>query len=130
MRSTLPLVVLLLSACGSTRVSEGGLAGDSALVGDQKIESLVSLERPRVGYGENELAVYQVDLVNECSDNLSLEVKAFWYDKNGILVDDATRAWVPVHLPADGRATIRRDAPRMTAVECRIEVRLPQPLTR
>jgi uncharacterized protein YcfL len=87
------------------------------------------LQNERVAFGENELAVYQVEIVNRSRDAARVEYRARWFDDDGIEVDDVSRAWRPVFVPAGSSYPVRSVARNMKAVRCLVEVRMHDPDT-
>lgn len=119
----IPLLCVLLASCSSAGVENGALSGLARFSGDSSIDSMVLLENERVDYAASELAVYQVDIVNRTQDSVRCEYRSRWFDHDGILVNDATRSWVPIHLPGRSNHPVRVTARSMDAVHCELEVR-------
>jgi len=116
-----------LVACSSPGVENGDLSGISRYVGDNDIEDVIVLDNERIAYTRNELAIFQVDLVNQDDEDIRVEYRARWYDPNGILQNDAARSWRPVFIPGGSNTPVTSTAPNMDAVRCEVEVRLHQP---
>jgi uncharacterized protein YcfL len=121
------LGILGLAACSSPGVRNGDLSGIGRYVGDDDIEDVIELERERIAYSRNDLAVFQVDLVNQDDKDRRVEYRARWFDPDGIEVLDAARSWRPVFVPGRSSTPVRSTAPNMEAVRCEIEVRLHRP---
>ncbi len=117
------------AACSSAGVRNGPLSGAATTVGDPEVDSLVELANERVAFGENELAVYQVEIVNRTRDSVRVEYRARWFDDDGIEIDDATRGWRPVFVSAGSSHPVRTVARNMQAVRCLIEIRKHDPST-
>lgn len=127
--AALAALALAGAACSSSGVRNGPLSGAAATVGDADVDDLVELDNERVAFGENELAVYQVEIVNRSRDAVRVEYRARWFDDDGIEVEDVTRAWRPVFVPAGSSYPVRSVARNMKAVRCLVEVRMHDPDT-
>ena len=99
----------------------------AATVGDPEVDDLVELENERVAFGDNDLAVYQVEIMNSSRDSVRLEYRARWFDDDGIEIDDVTRSWRPVFVPGGSSYPVRAVARNMKAVRCVVEIRLHDP---
>lgn len=119
----------LAAACSSSGVRNGPLSGESVTVGEDEVSDLVELENERVAFGDNDLAVYQVEVVNRTRGALRLEYRARWFDDDGIEIDDATRSWKPIFVSGSSSFPVRAVARNMKAVRCVIEVRSHDPST-
>ena len=127
----IPLLTLTgLVACSSNGVHNGDLSGAARPVGDSDIEDVIEFGDERVSYGRAEFAVYQVELINDDSDDVRIEYRARWFDDDGIEVESVVRSWRPVFIPAGSHQPVRSTAPNMQAVRCEVEVRLYDPMTR
>jgi uncharacterized protein YcfL len=127
----IPLAALVgLVACSASGVRNGDLSGAARPVGDPDIEDVVEFENERIAFGRSDLAVYQVEIVNDDDDDLRIEYRARWFDADGIEVDSVVRSWRPLFIPGGSHQPIRSNAPSMEAVRCEIEVRLYEPMTR
>jgi uncharacterized protein YcfL len=113
----------LAAACSSPGVRNGPLSGQAVTIGSDEISDTVELDNERIAFGENDLAVYQVEIVNLTRGPLRLEYRARWYDDDGIEIDDATRSWRPIFVSGDSSFPVRSVARNMRAVRCVIEVR-------
>lgn len=123
------LALLALStACASGEVRNGPLAGSVAFVGPGDVADVLEAENQWVDFGRGDLPVYQVELVNTEDEDLKVEVRARWFDDNGIELESATRAWRLLFIPAGSSTPASDAAPNARAVRCRMEVRLHQPL--
>ena len=123
MRALPLLSALLLAACSSAGVQNGALSGQARFAGDSSIDSMVKLDNERIEYADSELAVYQVDIVNKRESPVRCEYRVRWFDDAGVLVNDAARSWVPIHLPGRSMHPVRVTARSMDAVRCVLEVR-------
>ncbi len=117
------------AACSSSGVRNGPLSGAAATVGDPEVEDLIELQNERVAFGDNQLAVYQVEIANQSRDAARVEYRARWFDDDGIEIEDVTRSWRPVFVPAGSSYPVRSVARNMKAVRCLVEVRLHNPDT-
>ncbi len=134
-RLSAPLLTALLglaltsAACSSSGVHNGPLSGEAVTVGEDEVSDLVLLDNERVAFGDNDLAIYQVEIVNRTRGSLRLEYRARWFDDDGIEVDDATRSWRPIFVSGSSSFPVRSVARNMRAVRCIVEVRSHSPST-
>ncbi|MDA1260710.1 MAG: DUF1425 domain-containing protein [Planctomycetota bacterium] len=119
----------LAAACSSPGVHSGPLSGQAVTVGQDDVSDLIDLDNERVAFGGNDLAVYQVEVVNRTRGALRLEYRARWFDDDGIEVDDATRTWKPIFVSGSSSFPVRSVARNMRAVRCVMEVRSHNPST-
>lgn len=112
-----------LAACSSAGVRNGPLSGRAVTIGADEITDEVELDNERIAFGDNDLAVYQVEIVNRTRGALRLEYRARWFDEDGIEIEDATRSWRPIFVSGDSSFPVRSVARNMRAVRCMIEVR-------
>lgn len=119
----------LAAACSSPGVHNGPLSGEAVTVGQDEINDMIELDHERVAFGDNDLAVYQVEVVNRTRGALRLEYRARWFDDDGIEVDDATRTWKPIFVSGSSSFPVRSVARNMRAVRCVVEVRSHNPST-
>ncbi|TAH39719.1 MAG: DUF1425 domain-containing protein [Planctomycetota bacterium] len=122
------LLLAALAACSSSGVQNGPLAGNVIFVGTTGLSGKVEAEHEWVDFGAGDLPVYQVELINTEDEDLKLEVRARWYDDNGIEIDSPTRVWRLVFVPAGSSVPATDVAPSIYAVRCRMEVRMHQPI--
>jgi len=123
-----PLIAALcaaaaFAACSSAGVRNGPLSGRAVTIGADEISDEVELDNERIAFGDNDLAVYQVEIVNRTRGALRLEYRARWFDDDGIEIEDATRSWRPIFVSGDSSFPVRSVARNMRAVRCMIEVR-------
>lgn len=129
-----PLLAVLCAAalaasCSSSGVRNGPLSGQAVTVGQDEVGDLVDLDNERVAFGDNDLAVYQVEVVNRTRGALRLEYRARWFDDDGIEIDDATQTWKPIFVSGSSSFPVRSVARNMRAVRCTVEVRSHNPST-
>lgn len=129
-KTFLPLALLLCIGCSSAGVENGDLSGATRPVGDSEIEDILIFEDERIAFSRSDLAVYQVDLINDDGKDVRAEYRARWFDDDGIEVPSPVRSWRPLFIPAGSHQPVRSVAPNMEAVRCEVEVRLYQPMTR
>jgi len=121
------LALFGLAACSSAGVENGALSGVSRYVGDNDIEDVIELDHERIAYSRNDLAVFQVDLVNTEDEDVRVEYRARWFDQDGIQQADVARSWRPVFIPGGSSTPVNSTAPNMDAVRCEVEIRLHKP---
>ena len=122
-------VAAITASCSSPGVHNGALSGEAVTVGQDEINDLVELDNERVAFGDNDLAVYPVEVVNRTRGALRLEYRARWFDDDGIEIDDATRTWKPIFVSGSSSFPVRSVARNMRAVRCVVEVRSHNPST-
>jgi uncharacterized protein YcfL len=115
------------AACSSSGVRNGPLSGAASTVGAGDVDDLIELRNERVAFGDNQLAVYQVEIFNDSRDEARVEYRARWFDDDGIEIEDVTRSWRPVFVPAGSSYPVRSVARNMRAVRCVVEVRMHDP---
>jgi uncharacterized protein YcfL len=116
-------VALPLVACSSFEAVNGNLSGTARKLGD--LEGIERIDG-EVHFDDSGLAVYQVTLMNEDSDEAWVEYIAHWYDEVGIKVNNPTRHWRKVNIQPDSHLPLRSVAPSMKAVHCEIQIREPR----
>lgn len=121
------LAAALAAACSSSGVRNGPLSGEAVTIGQDEIGDQVELANERVAFGENDLAVYQVEIVNLTRGALRLEYRARWFDDDGIEIDDVTRSWRPIFVSGSSSFPVHSVARNMRAVRCVVEVRSHDP---
>jgi uncharacterized protein YcfL len=122
-------LALAAASCSEPGIKNGPLSGFATKVGDSEINDLVELGRERVSFGENDLAVYQVEIFNRSRDAVRVEYRARWFDDDGIEIDDAAQTWRPVFVSAGSSHPVRSVARNMKAVRCVVEIRTHDPAT-
>lgn len=121
-----PLLLLGALACSSAGVENGPLSGTARYVGDDDIDDIIELSTERISFGRSDFAVYQVELLNEDEDNVSVEYRARWFDAEGIEVESVARSWKKVFIAGRSNSPVTSVAPNMEAVRCELEVRLSE----
>lgn len=117
------------ASCGAPGIKNGPLSGYATTVGDSEINDLIELGRERVSFGENDLAVYQVEIFNNSREAVRVEYRARWFDDDGIEIEDAAQTWRPVFVSAGSSHPVRSVARNMKAVRCVVEIRTHDPAT-
>jgi uncharacterized protein YcfL len=117
------------ASCGAPGIENGPLSGYATTVGDSDIDDMVELGRERIAFGENDLAVYQVEIFNNSREPVRVEYRARWFDDDGIEIEDASRAWRPVFVSSGSSHPVRSVARNMKAVRCVVEIRVHDPET-
>ena len=123
----LPFLLLLgAAACSSAGVENGPLSGSARFVGDEDIDEIVDLSTERIHFGRSDIAIYQVDLINQDEKDIQIEYRARWFDNDGIEVASVTRSWRKVFVPGRSHQPVTSVAPNMEAVRCELEIRLSE----
>lgn len=131
MRTVLAVSLLALgAACAGAPggVQNGPLAGNVLFVGPTNLSRVIEANHEWVELDDTGLAVYQVELINTDNQDLKVDVRARWYDDDGLEIDSPVRAWRVLFIPAGSSMPARDVAPNAQAVRCRMEVRQHQPI--
>lgn len=121
-----PILLLGAFACSSAGVQNGPLSGTARYVGDDDIDDIIELSTERISFGRSDFAIYQVELLNEDEDDVSVEYRARWFDSEGIEVESVARSWKKVFIAGRSHSPVTSVAPNMEAVRCELEVRLSE----
>ncbi|MEN6474809.1 MAG: YcfL family protein [Syntrophaceae bacterium] len=131
-RSMTWLMVVLLFGCA------GGSAPNILEVkqsGVKKVEINDSMLEKKITFGEVSLRTLaqgieaQVMIQNLTKRDVHFEYRFIWYDAQGFEVSSTT-AWIPAILDASlGIGVLKSTAPTATAVNFKLMIRSPHPLT-
>ncbi|HEX9792686.1 MAG TPA: YcfL family protein [Planctomycetota bacterium] len=120
----------VLAACSAPNAYENtDSSGSVRFVGAPSVDGWVEALDARTGRADSGLAVYQVDLYNRTAARLALESRARWFDEQGLEIEQPTRHWEVVFIPAGSREPVRSTAPNASAERCEMEIRAHQPIT-
>ena len=77
----------------------------------------------RCSKGNGEFYVFQANVVNNSRQELALEYKVQWLDRDGIAIDSIVSGWQKVSVAAKDIRGLKATAPRRDAADMRFYVR-------
>ncbi len=104
----------------SVRVIDGTLA---RYVGAKfKVDSLLDTEGAYVSTGPTGFKKITVQIRNKTNVALPLQVRASWYDQNGVPTDQA-QSWTSIFVQPNAMATFEQSSARLTSAQYYVEIR-------
>lgn len=70
-----------------------------------------------------DLHIFQMDVYNKTVEEVHCEVRASWFDAQGIEVKSLTQSWRPYVVPSGSTVTVKLTAPSPRAVQCEVVAR-------
>ena len=104
----------------SVRVIDGTLA---RYVGAKfKVDSLLDTEGAYVSTGPTGFKKITVQIRNKTNVALPLQVRASWYDQNGVPTDGA-QAWTSLFVQPNAMVTFEQNSARLNSAQYYVEIR-------
>lgn len=128
---SLPIALLLLAACGSTRNNEpfveelaivdgGGGVQASGLEADPRIGERLATVGLSTREGARGVKIYSMGLRNISSEPVDVSWTIDWFDRSGERILSARRTWQRAQIEAGAETPIEFTAPNAAAVSWRL----------
>lgn len=127
-RALFPLLLTILgAACSSTAENVAHIReGESEVfVGNPSLLADLAVENIRTRRRADGRLEFQVDLVNKTSSDVRFQWRVEWYDAQGFLLEDPTRAWKPDVLNGRAIRAVQQIALSPDAVKGKLHVERP-----
>ena len=120
------------ASCSSTasnivNIREGGdsdvLVGNPSLLADLAVDNVITRRR------DDHRLEFKVNLTNKTSTDLRFQWRVEWYDGQGFLLDDPTRAWKADQLVGKDTRAIQQISLSPDAVKARLHIERPNEIT-
>ncbi len=116
---TIGVVSAVLAGCVSTPMPPQ----DTRVTVAEDVRRDLYVTDVRCSKGNGEFYVFQANVVNNSRQELALEYKVQWLDRDGIAIDSIVSGWQKASVAAKDIRGLKATAPRRDAADMRFYVR-------